>query len=69
MGRCNGCNLTPIKCDYDTNECDYETNECDYVTPECDLYTQSAIFTRRVSFQHAESNFHTQCDFDTHEYD
>jgi hypothetical protein len=29
----------------------------------------SVISTRRVWFLHAECNFHTHCDFDTHECD
>jgi hypothetical protein len=43
----------------------------DYDTLECDLSTQydiqRVILTRmRVNMAHAECNFHTNCDFDTH---
>jgi hypothetical protein len=41
---------------FDTYACKYDTHECDFYMLECD-------------FLHAECNFHTHCDFNTHEYD
>jgi uncharacterized membrane protein YwzB len=43
--------------------------KCDFNTQKCDLYMQSTISTRRVWFLHAECNFHTQCDVETHKCD
>jgi hypothetical protein len=40
-----------------------------FIYVEWDCSTQSAIFTRSVWFLHAECNFQTQCDFDTHKCD
>jgi hypothetical protein len=41
------------ECNFDTYACEYDTHESEYDTLACDLYTQSEIYTRRVSLIHA----------------
>jgi hypothetical protein len=49
------------QCNFDTHKYNHD---CDLtrtrVISKCDVCTESAIFTRRVRFSHAELNFYTQ---------
>jgi hypothetical protein len=58
-----------VECGFHTHESNfdmyafkYDTHECVNDMLECSIYTQSAIL-------YAECDFHTQCDFETHECD
>jgi hypothetical protein len=40
-----------------------------FINAECDFHSHSVISTHRVYFLHAEINFHTKCDLETHKCD